>query len=278
MLIYPRCDVSDRKVEFAEFINNEFKKHNWTPTHNQLKFGEVLSNGGFIITKSYRQSGMSTMIMMYICYNAIYGNFKNVAIIGNGQNNSWYRESIKECLSHRDERFYVSCDEASSFSFRFYDKQKTIHYINYDDLRSRVCGRNFDFIAIDNAAFLHGLEREVLFLRYCTNHMLLASCPNPIEKYDFKTIYNEAIRSKNKWRAYSFSWYMDIKKYPKVVWIPKHVCTSTHIIDRDCFINDEYRTEEFAMSMYSDGYIAFVDRDVKLFDDNADCEIYGNFK
>ena len=192
--------------------------------------------------------------------------------------NSSDRESIEECLSHCDEMFYVSCDEASSFSFRFYDKQKTIHYINYDDLRSRVCGINFDFIVIDNAALLHGLEREVLVLRDCTNHMLLASCPNPIEEYDFKTIYNEAISSKNKWRAYSFSWYMDTKKYPKVVWIPEHVGTSTHIIDRDCFINDEYRTEEFAMSMYSAGYIAFVDKDVKLFDDNSDCEIYGNFK
>lgn len=196
MLIYPRCDVSDRNVEFVEFINNEFKKHNWTPTHNQLKFGEVLSDGGFIITKSNRQSGMSTMIMMYICYNVIYGNFKNVAIIGNGQNNSWYRESIKECLDDCDEVFDVSVDNTSSFSFMFNGKQKTIHYINYDTLISRVCGRNFDFIAIDNSEFLRELERDVLLLKSCTNHMLLASCPNTIEGYDFKTFYNEAIRQK----------------------------------------------------------------------------------
>ena len=110
--------------------------------------------------------------------------------------NSSDRESIEECLSHCDEVFDVSVDNTSSFSFMFNGKQKTIHYINYDNLTSRMCGINFDFIAIDNAAFLHGLEREVLVLRDCTNHMLLASCPNPIEEYDFKTIYNEAISSK----------------------------------------------------------------------------------
>ena len=278
MLLYSSLESTDKKPCVREWVEKQFNRNNWSLGWNQLKFLKVLSEGGCIITKSYRASGMSTMIIMHICYNILNGNFSNVAVIGTVRENAWYREAIKKVLMDCDEVAYVHKDGSFELSITVQGNVKTINYIPYDNVSSYVCGRKYDFISIDNAAFLPNLEREVIMLKTCTSNFILASCPKVCDSYDFKTIYKKAIKSLNSWRAFSFSWYMDTRKYPKVCWFPKQIVASNSILDVDTIIEDNYRTEEYALSMYSDGYTPYIDMSLQEYGKDTETEIYGNFK
>lgn len=278
MLLYSSVDSIDKKPCVREWIEKQFNKHDWCLGWNQLKFIKVLSEGGCIITKSHRNSGMSTMIVMHICYNILHGNFINVAVIGIGIENAWYREAIKKVLMDCDEVVYVHKDYSFKLSFTVQGNVKTINYIPYDNVTSYVCGKKFDFISIDSAAFLPNLERKAIMLKTCTSNFIIASCPKVSDSCDFKRIYEGAMKSLNSWRAFSFSWYMDTRKYPKVCWFPKQIDASKQFLDRDSIIKDNYRTEEYALSMYSAGYTPYIDMSFPEHGENVETEIYGNFK
>lgn len=247
MLIYNTKDTT-KSIGLVEWIRNLLKKKGFELTDNQKKFLVNLDLHDKLLSTSYRQSGLTTMLQCYCAYSIINDpSVKSIVIIGKHMVYLHeFHKGLLELLEIADEEVHVKKVTTQKCIFEVNGVTKTIYFS-----RTLECDHP-NVVIIDNAAFNDSLPSRIAEMKAMgCKKQIIVSCL-AYEKTHFNYLLENAARDNKDWYCYNWFWYLDTWLNDKIIW--------KSLINGDVII-DNVRTIEYYMLMTNLGYEPHVERE-----------------
>lgn len=282
-------------TEYISFLRDESKNYNYGNykypfdpfdlDEQKKEFLEIVENNNAVITKHYRQCGMTSLISAIIAYEMIKsvlskkfynGGIYKIAFITFNQ--SACIDMKNKVVSNLKKTTGLLINDNDPNKIELSNKKyKSILYLGSNKTSFKNLD-NINRLCVDNAAFikndyeLYSSLKPLFDKKHCK--ILLSSVPNGHDNL-FYDLYQYSLDSNNGFKIFDFYWFLDKNKNYNLKW--------GAIEDSNEIYHDDKPNVRTALRMINLGYYPFNDYAesfINIFycNDGAIAqEIYGNF-